>query len=53
MGEVMTGVGIQQQLGNMNSSGTSAAGTHLRNGIGNATSQHNTQHEQALESLGY
>jgi hypothetical protein len=53
MGEVMTGIGIQQQLGNMNNSGTSAAGSNMRRGLGSATSDHNAQQEQALKAMGY
>jgi hypothetical protein len=50
MGEAMTGVGIQQQLGNTSNAGSSAAGGAGRRGINNATSQ---QNQQAQEALGY
>lgn len=50
MGEAMTGVGIQQQLGNTSNAGSSAAGGLGRRGINNAATQ---QNRQAQEALGY
>jgi len=52
MGEVMTGIGIQNQLNSMSNSGSSAAGSYARQSIGNTTGQHNQQQEQAMDNLG-
>lgn len=52
LGETMAGIGVQRQLGNMNNSGTSAAGNAARRGIGGATNRHNQRQSQALRDLG-
>lgn len=52
MGEVMTGMAVQQQLNSMGSSGASAVSGYGREKLGDVTSQHNQQQEQALNELG-
>jgi len=52
MGEVITGIGMQNQLNSMGQSGASAAGGYARDRLGGATQQHNAQQEQVLNSLG-
>ena len=52
MGEVMTGIGIQNQLNSMGNSGVDAAGGYARQSVGGATQQHNQQQERALNNLG-
>lgn len=51
LGETMTGIGIQRQLGNMNNSGTSAAGSAARRGVSGVTNRHNQRQSQALRDL--
>lgn len=53
MGEVMTGISIQNQLNSNSNAGSSAAGGHMRQSIGGATQRHNQQQEKALKELGY
>ena len=48
MGEAMTGIGIQQQLGNQSNAGANAAGGYGRRGINGATSEHDRQQQRAL-----
>ena len=52
MGEVMTGIGIQNQLNSMGSSGANAAGGYARQKVGGVTQQHNQQQEQVMNQLG-
>jgi hypothetical protein len=52
MGEVMTGIGVQQQLNSMSSAGTSSAGSYSRQAIGSTTDQYNQRQSQALDELG-
>ena len=52
MGEVMTGIGMQQQLNSMGQSGANSAGSYARRGLQGKTQQHNQQQEKALEDLG-
>lgn len=52
MGEVMTGIGMQNQLNSMSNAGTSAAGGYARRGVQNATQQQNQNQEKALKDLG-
>lgn len=51
LGEATAGIAIQNQLRNMNTSGTSNAGTAARRGIGAATDTHNAQQQRALDEL--
>ena len=53
MGEVLTGIGIQNQLNRSLSGGgaSSAARQHLRSRSGEAVGQHNLQQEEALREL--
>lgn len=48
MGEVMTGIGMQQQLNSGSAAATHAAGAQSRRTLGNAMSGYNQQAEQAL-----
>lgn len=48
LGEVMTGIGIQQELGNRPQAGTSAAGSHGRRAVGGAAAGQNRRAEEAL-----
>jgi len=52
MGEVMTGVGMQQQLNSMGQSATSSAGGYARRGVRGATQQHDKKQQQAMDELG-
>jgi hypothetical protein len=52
MGEVMTGIGIQNQLNSMGSSATNAAGSYARQKVSGVGEQHNKQQEQAMDQLG-
>jgi len=53
MGEVLTGIGIQNQLNRSLSGGGAASGArqHLRNRSNEAVGQHNLQQEEALREL--
>jgi hypothetical protein len=51
MVEAMTGIGIQQELGNMNNAGTNAAGTRARGNVDRSVNQHNQLQEQVLDQL--
>jgi len=53
MGETMTGIGMQQQLGNMSNAGASSAGSYARGRAGRAVQQQQRQQERALKQLGY
>lgn len=52
MGEVMTGISIQNELGGMSSAGSSAARSRMRGGAEAATQRHGAQQEAALNELG-
>jgi hypothetical protein len=52
MGEVMTGIAMQNQLNGMGSSATNAAGGYARQSVGDVTSQHNQQQEKVMDQLG-
>lgn len=52
MGEVMTGIAVQNQLNSMNNSGVSSAGGYARQRASSSTQQHNRQQEKALNDLG-
>ena len=52
MGEVMTGIGIQQQLNSMGSSGVSAAGSYSREKIGTDTGEYSQKQEKTMDDLG-
>lgn len=52
MGEAMTGLSMQQQLGTMSNAGASSAGSRAGQQIGNATAGHNQRQEEALQQLG-
>jgi len=49
--EVMTGIGIQNQLNNNSNAGSSAASGNMRQNLGNTTQQHNQQQEKILNDL--
>lgn len=53
MGETMTGIGMQQQLGNMSTAGSSSAGGHARDRTGRAMQMQQQQQEEALRQLGH
>jgi hypothetical protein len=53
MGEVMTGIGIQNQLNSMSNSGSSAAGSRMREGAGQVQDDYSARQQRALEQLGY
>lgn len=52
MGEVMTGIGMQQQLNQSSSGGSNRAGSYGREKIGGVTQQYNQQQQQAVDALG-
>lgn len=52
MGEVMTGVGMQQQLNSMGSSGASAAQGHATRSLGSTSSGHSDAQNRAMDQLG-
>lgn len=52
MGEVMTGIGMQQQLNSMGSSGASAAQGHATRSLGNTSSGHSDAQNRAMDQLG-
>jgi len=52
MGEVMTGIGIQNQLNSMSGSATSTAGSYGRYKVNRSTQQHQQRQERALRDLG-
>lgn len=52
MGEVMTGIGMRNELNRMNNAGTNAAGTHSRRTLDQSVSQHNQGAEEALKWTG-
>jgi len=52
MGEVMTGIGMQQQLNSMGSSGASAAQGHAARSLGGTSSGHTDAQNRAMDQLG-
>jgi hypothetical protein len=52
MGEVVTGMGIQNQLNSMGQSGTNAAGGYARRGVEGATQDHNAAQNHVMDNLG-
>lgn len=52
MGEVMTGIGMQQQLNNMSSGGANAAQSRSRGGINNLSHSHTDAQNQVMDNLG-
>ena len=52
MGEVMTGIGMQQQLGGMRQSGASAAGSRARQHLRETGTAQNERHQQVMDGLG-
>jgi hypothetical protein len=52
LGETMTGIGIQQDLGNMNQSGANAAGNRARSGARAVGGDHNARQNQVMDGLG-
>lgn len=51
LGEVMTGLAIQNDLSNMNTSGASGAGSVARGAVGGVTDNYNARQNRALEQL--
>jgi len=51
MGEVMTGIGIQNELNSMSNAGVSSGGSYGRRAIGRSTQQHQQQQERVLRDL--
>ena len=52
MGEMMTGIGIQQELNSMGHSATSGADNRMRRDLGRTTQDYNRRQEQAMKELG-
>jgi len=52
MGEVMTGIGMQQQLNSMGSSGANAAQSRSRGDVNQMSSGHTNQQNQVMDNLG-
>jgi hypothetical protein len=52
MGEVMTSVGVQQQLNGMSQSGSSAVGGYARDHIQQNTNSYGEQQNKAMDNLG-
>lgn len=52
MGEVMTGIGMQQQLNGMSSSGVSAAQGHAARSLGNTSSGYSDSQNRTMDQLG-
>jgi len=52
MGEVMTGIGMQQQLNSMSQSGANAAGSYSRRAVQNANTGYNDRQNQVMDDLG-
>jgi general secretion pathway protein G/type IV pilus assembly protein PilA len=52
MGEVVSGIGVQNQLNSMGNSGVNSAGGYARRSTDGATQQHNAAQEKALNELG-
>jgi hypothetical protein len=52
LGEVMTGVGIQQELGRMSTGGASAAQSRTRSNAQSFSDQHTNKQNQVMDQLG-
>ncbi|MCC6796152.1 MAG: hypothetical protein IT366_13615 [Candidatus Hydrogenedentes bacterium] len=52
LGETMTGIGISNQLDNMSTAGSSAAGTSMRQGARGIGQAHDAQQQKAMDDLG-
>jgi len=52
LGETMTGIGISNQLDNMSTAGSSAAGSAARAGARGVGAAHDAQQQQAMDDLG-
>lgn len=52
MGEVMTGVGVQQQLNSMSNAGASSAQSYSTRSIDNSTATHTDRQNQVMDQLG-
>lgn len=52
MGEVMTGIGIQNELNRMSSAGSSAASSRMRQNARNAGQDHDQRNQQVMNELG-
>ncbi len=52
MGEMMTGIGIQQELGRMSTGGASAAQTRVRSGADGIADRQTSQQNQVMDQLG-
>lgn len=52
MGEVMTGIGIQQELGRMSTGGASAAQSRARGGADDVSDQHTQRQMDVMNQLG-
>lgn len=52
LGETMTGIGISNQLDNMSTAGSSAAGTTMRQGARGIGQAHDAQQQKAMDDLG-
>ena len=52
MGEVMTGIGMQQELNNMSSGGANAAQSRSRGGINDLSHSHTDTQNQVMDNLG-
>lgn len=52
MGEVVTGMGVQNQINSMGQSATNAAGGYARRGVEGATQDHNATQNQVMDNLG-
>ncbi|HEX73312.1 MAG TPA: hypothetical protein ENN65_08370 [Candidatus Hydrogenedentes bacterium] len=52
MGEVMTGIGVQQQLGRMSTGGASSAQTRSRGDVNQISGGHTSRQNQVMDNLG-
>jgi hypothetical protein len=52
LGEVMTGVAMQNDLNNMSNAGSSAAGGYGRSNVGNVQADHTARQNQVMDDLG-
>lgn len=53
MGEVMTGIGVQNELNSMSTGGSSSASGYARHGIGQRTDNYSRRQEQVLRETGF
>jgi len=52
MGEVVTGMGVQNQLNSMGSSATNSAGSYARESVRNTTGNYGANQEKVMDNLG-